>query len=138
VTKPDLYGQQTFFIPVRLPGLNDIILAKGQYYRRGKKRFEKYQAMKREYESIIISAIQLAKIKPVKRAYFQFTWVEDNKKRDPDGISSAGRKFILDALMVAGVLSGDGWKQVAGWTDTFTVKEGNQKSGVGVTIWASK
>jgi hypothetical protein len=131
----EIYGMQSFFVPVRLPGLNDIILAKGQYYRKGKKRFEKYQAMKREYEGLIISAIQLAKIKPVKRAYFQFTWIEDNKMRDPDNVAAA-RKFILDALVVAGVLSGDGWKQVAGWTDTFTVKEGNQKSGVGVAIWA--
>ena len=131
----ELYGQQSFFIPVRLPGLNDIILAKGQYYGRGKKRYEKYQAMKKEYEGLIIATIQLAKIKPVTRAHFKFTWIEKNKMRDPDNIAAA-RKFILDALVRSGVLTGDGWKQVAGWIDTFSVATGKQQPGVGVMIWA--
>jgi len=133
----EIYGEQSFFIPVRLPGLNDIILAKGQYYGKGNKRFEKYQAMKREYESLIISFVQLNNIKPVKRAHFKFIWVEKDKRRDPDNIAAA-RKFILDALVTCGVLSGDGWKQIAGWIDTFTVAEGKQQPGVGVTLWADK
>jgi len=133
-----IYGEQSFFIPVRLPGLNDIILAKGQYYRKGNKRFEKYQAMKREYEGLIISFVQLAKIKPVERAHFKFNWIEKNRMRDPDNIAAAGRKLILDALVTCGVLSGDGWKQIAGWIDTFVVAEGKQKPGVGVIIWADK
>lgn len=133
--------QQSFFVPLTLPGLNEILQAmqtKGMKRGRKSKRWSKYTEIKREYEGLIISAINLANIKPVKRAYFMFTFIEKNKKRDPDNVAAGARKFILDALVTAGVLENDGWKQVAGWTDTFMVKSGNQKSGVGVSIWADK
>jgi hypothetical protein len=121
--------------------MNEILQAmqtKGMKRGAKSKRWSKYSDLKREYESLIISAINLAKIKPVKRAYFMFSWIEKSRKRDPDNIAAGGRKFIFDSLVTAGVLENDGWKQIAGWNDTFMVKEGNQQPGVGVTIWANK
>jgi len=136
--------EQTFFVPLTLPSLNEIILARSQsktFKRKGKTiRVDNYQKLKKEYESLIISAIQLAKIRPVKKGYFIFTWIEPNRKRDPDGISSAGRKFILDALQKTDppIIKNDGWSCVGGWHDSFVVKKGRQKAGVEVTIWPSE
>ena len=48
----------------------------------------------------------------------RFTWVENNKRRDLDGICF-GKKFILDALVKCGVLSDDNRKIVTSFTDTF-------------------
>jgi len=139
--KASVVHEQTFFIPLTLPGLNDIILARSQsktFKRKGKTiRVDNYQKLKKEYESLIISAIQLAKIRPVKKGYFIFTWIEPNRKRDPDNIA-AGRKFIFDSLVAAGILKSDGWSCVGGWHDSFMVKKGRQKAGVGVTIWPSE
>ena len=39
------------------------------------------------------------------------TWMETDRRRDPDNISS-GIKFILDAFVHAGIIENDGWKQV--------------------------
>ena len=53
--------------------------------------------------------------KPVRIA---FQWVENNKRRDLDGICFA-KKFILDALVKAGKLKDDNRKCVYAFTDTF-------------------
>lgn len=47
-----------------------------------------------------------------------FLWVENNKRRDLDGICF-GKKFILDAMVKAGVISDDNRKVVTAFTDTF-------------------
>jgi len=122
-------------VPLTLPGLNEIIAASGSHYTRGKKRYSKYAALKKQYENLIISAIQLAKIKPVKRAYFIYNWIEENRKRDPSNISAGGRKLIEDALVSCNILHNDGWACVAGWHDNFSVKRGRQKAGVRVQIF---
>jgi len=133
--------EQTFFVPLTLPSLNEIILARSQsktFKRKGKTiRVDNYQKLKKEYESLIISTIKLAKIRPVRKGYFIFTWIEKDRKRDPDNIA-AGRKFIFDSLVAAGILKSDGWSCVGGWHDSFVVKKGRQKAGVEVTIWPSE
>ena len=53
--------------------------------------------------------------KPVQ---IHFHWIEDNKRRDLDGICFA-KKFILDAMVKANVITDDNRKYVAGFTDTF-------------------
>jgi Holliday junction resolvase RusA-like endonuclease len=53
--------------------------------------------------------------KPVK---ISFHWVENNKRRDLDGICF-GKKFILDAMVKCGVLTDDNRKCVTAFTETF-------------------
>jgi len=136
MAKARLKNEQVFFVPLTLPGLNDIILARSQsktFKRKGKTvRVDNYQKLKKEYESLIISAIQLAKLKPIKRAYFIFTWIEQNRKRDKDNIS-AGKKFILDSLVSAKILPNDGWANVVGWHESFEINA--RKPGVRVQIF---
>lgn len=59
-----------------------------------------------------------------------FEWREANKKRDLDNVA-AGKKLVIDALVAAEVLKGDGWKYVQGFRDYFEVAD---EPGVLVTI----
>lgn len=97
-------------IPLKLPSCNDYILE----CRRNKYAGAK---MKREIEEQICWYIKkLPRFEhPVT---INFHWIEGNKRRDLDGICF-GKKFILDAMVKAGVLSDDNRKIVTAFTDTF-------------------
>lgn len=101
------------WIPGRLPGLNDLIFTK---VRKGIK--VRGEAVRR-----VVLLAQLSRLPRFERARFEFAWVEPNMKRDPDGIAGGGRKVVLDGLVQAGVLPGDGWAHVAGWSDRFEVSK---------------
>jgi hypothetical protein len=60
-------------------------------------------------------------IQSVERAKIGFTWYEKDRRRDPDNISGAGKKPILDGLVRAGVLPNDGWSVIEGLSDLFSV-----------------
>ena len=60
-------------------------------------------------------------LQPMGRVRIAWRWVEASKNRDPDNFSSIGKKFILDALVTAGVLQNDGWRHIAGWTDDWEI-----------------
>jgi hypothetical protein len=60
-----------------------------------------------------------------------FLWREANRKRDKDNVAFA-KKFILDAFVRYGILSGDGWNVVDGFTDDFVLDK--EDSGVTVTV----
>ena len=97
-------------IPMKLPSCNTYI---------NECRKNKYAAakMKADIEDEIGWYFRdLPKFeKPVK---IHFHWVEDNKRRDLDGICF-GKKFILDAMVKSGVLKDDNRKCVTAFTDTF-------------------
>lgn len=106
-----------FEIGGKLPGLNDYIRAC---------RANKYMAakMKREAEELIIWAARRADTpdftEPVK-VYFE--WREGNRRRDLDNVAFA-KKFVFDALVKTGILSGDDRKHVEGFEDTFRLTPG--------------
>jgi len=107
---------QTFFIPGALPGMNEIIAASKKRY----KKIPYYSIIKNRYTFIIINAIKIARIKPVNQFQLNIEWTERNKKRDPDNIA-AGIKFILDSLIITGIIKNDGWAENKGWTNKFNV-----------------
>lgn len=99
----------------RLPGLNELIAAE---------RTNRYMAakLKRDAEELVIwSAKASLRGKIPTPTIMHYLWVEPNRKRDKDNISSFGRKVIQDALVKAGYLPGDGWKHIEGFTDAFAV-----------------
>lgn len=59
-------------------------------------------------------------IRSDKRVRVLFTWFCKNQRKDPDNIAFA-KKFILDGLVTAGILEGDGWKYIKGLSDDFEV-----------------
>jgi hypothetical protein len=103
---------QRIFFPM-LPSLNELLARSGGV--------SGYNRTKRRLQADLVWAIKAAKLKPVERVTMVYTWAEPNKRRDPSNISAGGRKLIEDALVDAGVLANDGWAQIEGWQDRFTV-----------------
>jgi Holliday junction resolvase RusA-like endonuclease len=58
------------------------------------------------------------KVKAKGKVFIQFIWTTKDNKKDPDNISFA-KKFVLDAMVKAGVLENDGRKQIIGFGDSF-------------------
>lgn len=113
-------------IPHMLPNLNNYIAAERAHWR-------KAANMKEEEENKIIAECrtQLRGVRITKPVFIRYLWVEKNEKRDRDNIAFA-KKFIQDALIGAGVLKNDGWKEITGFRDDFIVDK--KKPRVEVTI----
>ena len=114
-------------IPGPMPCLNDIIDAAKGHGGRG----YGYSSMKAKWTQHVAWHVKAARVPPLGRVRMSFLWIENSRRRDPDGISAGGIKFLLDGFVVAGMLVNDGWKQIAGWTDAFEV---GQPARVEVTI----
>ncbi len=109
-------------IPGKLPGLNDYIVAERTNRHKGAK-------MKAVNGNIVAVAIMkcMSGIRIEKPVFMEYTWIEPNKRRDKDNISSFGRKVIQDALVQCGMLKDDGWKYVVGFSDRFEVDKENPR-----------
>lgn len=98
-------------IPGEFPTMNQIIAKSKQHY-------AVYAKMKKKYTELVIS--HAAGMDTIGKADFVFTWYCKDKRKDPDNIAT-GIKFLLDGLVEAGVMEGDGWGQVNSLTHTFQV-----------------
>ncbi len=109
-------------IPARLPGLNEYIEAERIHRQRAAK-------MKREYTELVAycARSQLRGYHPTRPVVMNYRWIEANKKRDKDNVSSFGRKVIQDGLVQAGVLKNDGWANIERFSDTFAVDPQNPR-----------
>lgn len=112
-------GGMKFIIPGRLPGLNDITdAARSNRYESAK--------MKKEYTDLVAWCAKSALLPHFERVDLIITWYEPNMKRDKDNIM-AGQKFILDGLVMAGIIKNDGWKQIRDVTHRFRVDRQNPR-----------
>lgn len=109
-------------IPGTLPNLNDYISAERTNRHKGAK-------MKADSGNIVTAAIRqcMRGVRIEKPVFMEYLWVEPNRRRDKDNISSFGRKVIQDALVDTGVLEDDGWKYVVGFSDRFEVDKENPR-----------
>ena len=106
--------RQKLIIPCELPALNEVI-------DKSKRHWAEYAKQKKQWTRFIALLARL-ELQPVeKQVSLSITWVCKDKRKDPDNIVAGGRKIILDGLVSAGILRGDGWKQISGFTDTFAV-----------------
>lgn len=119
-------GIYSFFIPGKLPGLNELINENRKNRQVGAKH-------KKETDYYIFISIKsmLGNLKIENPVYIKYTWIEENRKRDKDNIASA-KKYVQDALVQAGVLKNDGWNNIVGFEDRFEIDKG--KPGVLVEI----
>ena len=115
-------------IPYTLPGLNEYTSSNRRHAQAGAR-------LKRDAESDIAAVIasQLRGVKISGSVHMAYLWVEKDMRRDGDNISSAGRKFIQDALVNAGVLANDSRKYITGFTDAFEVDKNNPRIEVIIT-----
>lgn len=96
-------------------------------------RARSYTAVKAEWETLIAGwARRSFRRVPSFPARLSFIWSERTAHRDPDGIAAGGRKLILDGMVKAGVLPGDGAAVLSGFEDFFDVAPDNTE---GVTVW---
>ena len=111
---------QTFTIPGRLPGLNEITDFARTHWAVSAKE-------KRMHTEKVALLARAARLRPVTRpVVICFRWVEATKKRDKGNIR-AGEKFVSDGLVEAGILPSDGWKWVVGFEDRFEVDKKNPR-----------
>lgn len=105
------------FIPHKFTTLNEYISAE---------RRNKYIAakIKNDETKIVVAYLyKLTKLEKVKidyQAVYKFTWHLKNKKLDPDNVAFA-RKFLLDGMVLSGLIENDGQKQIKGFTDDFVI-----------------
>lgn len=107
-------ASQTLIIFGRLAGLNEIVSAN---------RKNRYMGanMKRENQDRIIEAIKVCGINRITKPIdVHILWVEPNCRRDHDNVA-AGKKFILDGLVEAGIIKNDSPAFVRDMTDRFRV-----------------
>lgn len=91
---------QKFIIPFRLPGLNEVIGANRTNPQAGAK-------LKRDTEEQLTWVIKSARLLPVTYpCIVHMLFVEPNRRRDVDNVES-GKKFVMDALVKAGILKND-------------------------------
>lgn len=124
----------SLWIPGPLPGLNDLIAAAKGAGGRGRA----YSVLKRDWTAVIKGIAHREKTPAFPgRVMLFFHWFEKDKRRDPDNVAAGGRKIVLDGLVAAGVLKGDGWRHVQVWQDRFDVAASVplvRSPGVSVTI----
>ena len=114
-----------FVIPGTLPGLNDYINAERKP---GKGRYIANRMKQESMDKVLLAARQqLGNIRFHGPVTIFYAWVEPNRRRDKDNISSYGRKIIQDALVKGGYLEGDGWKDIEWFSDEFAVDRKNPR-----------
>lgn len=102
-------------IPFPLPGLNDYITAERANRQKG-------AAMKRSWQRKVMLVLKRQLRGPLREpVVMHYTWVEKDRRRDKDNISSFGRKVIQDALVELHALRNDGWSNIEGFSDRFLV-----------------
>lgn len=113
--------QLTLTIPGRLDALNEYTKANRTSAIVGANMKKKHERKIMQYIDVQLLHTD-EKFKPIAKAHVTFKWVEPNMMRDPDNIAFA-KKFILDALVTKGILAGDGWKVIKGFSDDFAVSK---------------
>ena len=96
------------FVPGPLPGLNEILRAKGARFRGGNNGYNK---MKMAWAETVGMLAHAAGWKPEGKC-FTYLFRERDMRRDPSNFVAGGVKLIEDALQDCGLLENDGWKQV--------------------------
>jgi Holliday junction resolvase RusA-like endonuclease len=111
-----------------VPNLNDLIRTKASRYKGAYNQLKKSWAHT-VWAACITSGAREKFAKPVR---LTFEWVEPSMRRDPDNFVGGGQKFVIDGLVTAGVLEGDGWKHIAAINHSWRVDK--EHPGVFVTI----
>lgn len=102
-------------IPFSLPGLNEYIEAERAHRQKG-------AALKRKCQRDIAAVLKKQVKGPLREpVVMRYTWIEKDRRRDKDNVSSFGRKIIQDTLVSMNALRNDGWANIAGFSDEFRV-----------------
>lgn len=119
---PDWSQAKEMILPMTLPGLNDYITAERSHRQSGASMKRKWQ---KDVATVMRRQLRRSLREPV---IMRYTWVEKDRKRDKDNISSFGRKIIQDALVKElHVLKNDGWANIESFSDRFLVDKAHPR-----------
>lgn len=104
----------------RVPSLNELLDAKAK--QRGK--WNRYNDIKANWASQVKLAAVLKRIGLQPPGCGTFLFCEPDQRRDPDNVVGAGVKLLLDSLVAADVLGGDGWHDNLGFCGYWTLTPG--------------
>lgn len=97
---------QTLIISGKLPSRNEAENAARSHWAKGAK-------IKRENTELVYFNVIAARLKPIiGTAKIIITFYERDRKRDADNIIGGGAKYILDGLVMAGIIKDDSQKYV--------------------------
>jgi Holliday junction resolvase RusA-like endonuclease len=103
------------------PSLNEVINVAKQHW-------GQYAKLKKDMTLTVVLEAKVAKLRPRENPVcVVFYWYESNQRRDIDNISAFGTKVILDGLVEAGILQGDGQKQIPRIRHYFAVDKDNPR-----------
>lgn len=94
---------------MRLPGLNEIIEKKRKVFRGGA---DGYSVLKKGWGETIAWLAGAQGFQKTGGGVFTYLFREPDRRRDPSNFIAGGVKIIEDALQDAGLLEGDGWRNV--------------------------
>lgn len=119
---------QTLVIPGKMPGLNEMLAARGTMGKRGRSRYNKWSEMNNEWKGVVVAAAAEQGIRPCQTfpLFFVIKWVCPDRRRDKDNVAAA-KKMLFDGLTDAGVIPNDTWVYVGGWSDQFSVDAENPR-----------
>jgi len=63
---------------------------------------------------------------PIPKSVFKFTWYRRNRRTDPDNFCFSV-KFLMDSMVQIGMISNDGWNNVAGYNHKWEVDKENPR-----------
>lgn len=112
---------QTIIIPGTMPGLNEYITQLNGNRWSGNR-------MKQDQTSRVVMECRICRALPVAHypVTIEYDWYVPDRRKDLDNISWA-KKLINDGLVVAGILTDDSQKYVAGFTDRFHIDKHNPR-----------
>jgi Holliday junction resolvase RusA-like endonuclease len=104
-----------YVIPGELPTLNEYIDAE-------RSNWAAAAQIKADYTRMVQRLALVQRWPCIKQYPVHLTlyWYRRDRRTDPDNVAF-GIKFILDGLRAAGVLAGDGWRQIYGIEHHFAV-----------------
>ena len=116
-----------FTIKGSLDGQNGFIEANRTHPKAGNR-------MKQDNQQIVVWSIrqQLKRLKIDKPINIHYKFIEKNRRRDKDNISSFAMKVIQDALVQAEVIKNDGWKEIKSFSCDFGVDKINPRIEVAI------
>lgn len=110
-------GLIQIIIPGRFSGLNEFIKAN----RTQSGRWNAGNSMKHKDQQRICQYLPEVRFK--RKIFIEYVFYEPNTRRDKDNISGYFHKIFQDAMVQAGLLENDGWKQIDGWSDYFKIDQ---------------
>lgn len=110
----------------RFPGMNEFMAAMNRNRYVGAR-------MKKKWTDLVAWEVKAAGLGRLDQPVtVLFRWVEKDRRRDRDNVAAA-KKFILDGLVVAGVLPNDTAKWVRGVSDEFPAPDGRLRVEIEIT-----